>query len=225
VNSPYAYGMSDLNYYGNFVTIPGYGMGWQPFFMDASWNPYMDGAWAWYPGYGYMWVSAYPWGWMPYTYGGWAFAPGYGWFWQPGYWNTFNLAPRIVGTPGRINVPVPPRSGHQLVMVGHGLTAYSGSGIPKHVSVAPGSAGLAVRRGSVKDLPQVAKQISQNPRAVRVTTETAARSAAAPPMGPMGGEPFPGVHAGARGTSGGTMRQPPPMHTPAPRMPAGRPPH
>ncbi len=44
----------------------------------------MNGAWGFYPGYGYMFASAYPWGWMPYRYGNWMFVPSYGWMWQPG---------------------------------------------------------------------------------------------------------------------------------------------
>ena len=31
--SPYAYGASDLNYYGSFYNIPGYGMMWQPYLV------------------------------------------------------------------------------------------------------------------------------------------------------------------------------------------------
>ncbi|HET8825870.1 MAG TPA: FecR family protein, partial [Terriglobales bacterium] len=82
--SPYTYGTSDLAYYGNFFSAPGYGMMWQPYFIGAGWNPFMDGAWAFSPGFGYGWVSAYPWGWVPYHYGTWVFLPGYGWAWQPG---------------------------------------------------------------------------------------------------------------------------------------------
>jgi FecR protein len=63
--SPYAYGTSDLNYYGSFFNAPGYGMLWQPYFVGAGWDPFMNGAWAFYPGVGYGWVSAYPWGWTP----------------------------------------------------------------------------------------------------------------------------------------------------------------
>ena len=69
INSPYSYGMSDLNYYGSFMSLPGYGNVWQPYFIGANWSPFQDGAWAFYPGNGYMWVSGYPWGWMPYDYG------------------------------------------------------------------------------------------------------------------------------------------------------------
>ena len=33
--SPYAYGMSDLNYYGNFMMVPGYGWGWASLLAPA----------------------------------------------------------------------------------------------------------------------------------------------------------------------------------------------
>ena len=56
--SPYGYGASDLNYYGSFYNIPGYGMMWQPYLVGAGWDPFMNGAWTWYPGAGYAWVSA-----------------------------------------------------------------------------------------------------------------------------------------------------------------------
>ena len=58
--SPYGYGASDLNYYGSFYNIPGYGMMWQPYLVGAGWDPFMNGAWMWYPGAGYAWVSSYP---------------------------------------------------------------------------------------------------------------------------------------------------------------------
>ena len=64
-NAPYSYGSSDLNYYGSFYNVPGYGSMWRPYFVGAGWDPFMDGAWMWYPGFGYSWVSAYPWGWAP----------------------------------------------------------------------------------------------------------------------------------------------------------------
>ena len=73
--SPYAYGTSDLNYYGNFSNVPGYGTVWQPYFAGAGWDPFMNGAWAFAPGFGYGWVSAYPWGWTPYHYGAWVYCP------------------------------------------------------------------------------------------------------------------------------------------------------
>jgi len=48
--------MSDLNYYGNYSVVPGYGLVWQPYFMDASWSPFQDGGYVYYAGAGYMWV-------------------------------------------------------------------------------------------------------------------------------------------------------------------------
>ena len=78
------YGISDLNYYGTFASLPGCGMMWQPYFVDASWNPYATGLWASYPGAGYSWVSPYPWGWLPYHSGQWMQCGGAGWGWRPG---------------------------------------------------------------------------------------------------------------------------------------------
>jgi hypothetical protein len=64
---------------------------WRPYFTSAAWDPYANGAFAYYQGAGYSWVSPYPWGWMPYHYGSWSFCPGMGWGWQPsGMWNGLN---------------------------------------------------------------------------------------------------------------------------------------
>jgi len=169
LNSPYGYGVSDLNYYGNFMMIPGYGYGWQPFFMDANWNPFMDGAWAWYPGMGYTWVSAYPWGWMPYYYGNWGFFPGYGWAWQPGNWNAFYGVPRVVNPPAKVSLPIAPLSGRQTVMVGKGLTTNPAITSSK-LTINPGSAGFGVPR-SVRHLDRVAKTMQRTSAPVRVSAQ------------------------------------------------------
>ena len=81
-----AYGFQDLAYYGGFMNVAGYGLAWQPYGVSSwiGWNPYIAGAWAFTPGFGYAWASAYPWGWMPYHYGSWAYQNGTGWFWVPG---------------------------------------------------------------------------------------------------------------------------------------------
>jgi hypothetical protein len=117
--SPYAYGMSDLSYFGSFFTVPGYGLMWQPYFIGAGWDPFMDGGWAWYPGVGYVWVSSYPWGWMPYHYGSWTFLPTYGWAWQPGgSWTGLNNTPNTTNPPRTFNPPRPPATPvHSFVMV------------------------------------------------------------------------------------------------------------
>ncbi|MFZ1917668.1 MAG: FecR family protein [Terriglobales bacterium] len=169
-SSPYGYGVSDLNYYGSFMTIPGYGYGWQPFFVNAGWSPFMDGAWAWYPGAGYMFVSGYPWGWMPYYYGNWAQVPGYGWMWQPGAWNSWSGVPRVVNPSATLRLPAPPVSGHQTVLLGKGLTANPMMASGK-LTIKPGSAGLGVPRGSVHNLNHVARTMERNPRPVVVAMQ------------------------------------------------------
>jgi hypothetical protein len=84
VGSPYAYGSSDMSYYGSFMDTAGCGSMWRPYFASASWEPYSNGAWAWYEGAGYSWVSPYPWAWTPYHYGSWSYCAGTGWGWMPG---------------------------------------------------------------------------------------------------------------------------------------------
>ncbi len=106
--SPYQYGLNDLNYYGTYYDVPGYGYLWQPSGINLGWDPYMNGYWTWSPVYGYCWVSAYPWGWMPYRYGRWMWVSGYGWMWQPGYWHGWRPAPRLWNTPPGFHPPAPP---------------------------------------------------------------------------------------------------------------------
>jgi hypothetical protein len=75
---------NDLDYYGNWYNLPGYGQVWSPAGVSASWDPFGNGAWGYYPGSGYTWISGYPWGWMPYHCGAWDFLDGNGWIWIPG---------------------------------------------------------------------------------------------------------------------------------------------
>ena len=105
--SPYQYGLSDLNYYGGYYDVPGYGYLWQPYGIGVGWDPFMNGYWNYSP-YGYCWVSAYPWGWMPYRYGRWIFVPGRGWMWQAGGWNNWWRGPHVVGAPPGFRPPSPP---------------------------------------------------------------------------------------------------------------------
>ena len=90
-NSPYAYGLSDMSYYGSFMNAGGCGSMWRPYFASAAWDPYANGSWAWYPGAGYSWVSPYPWAWTPFHTGSWAYCDNVGWGWMPGGgWNGIN---------------------------------------------------------------------------------------------------------------------------------------
>jgi FecR protein len=106
--SPYQYGVSDLNQYGQYYDVPGYGEVWQPTGVGLGWDPFSNGYWSYSPGFGYTWVSAYPWGWMPYRYGRWVFVNGRGWCWAPGGWNRWYSRPRIASAPPGFHAPIPP---------------------------------------------------------------------------------------------------------------------
>ncbi len=108
IQSPYQYGASDLNYYGQYYDVPGYGEVWQPNNVGLGWDPFSNGYWSYAPGFGYTWVSAYPWGWMPYRYGRWVFVNGRGWFWAPGGWSRWYSRPRLVNAPAGFHAPLPP---------------------------------------------------------------------------------------------------------------------
>ena len=75
---------NDLDYYGNWYDLPGYGQVWAPSGVDASWDPFGNGSWGYYPSFGYTWISGYPWGWWPYHCGAWDYLDGWGWMWVPG---------------------------------------------------------------------------------------------------------------------------------------------
>lgn len=80
--SPDIAGYDNLDAYGQWQNVPGYGQSWIPN-EPSGWAPYRDGSWTWAGGYGWTWVGNEPWGWTPYHYGRWYYANGYGWAWYP----------------------------------------------------------------------------------------------------------------------------------------------
>ena len=74
-------GLNDLDSYGSWQDVPGYGQCWQPR-VAAGWAPYQDGYWSNEVALGLTWVSNEPWGWAPYHYGRWA-SVNQGWYWVP----------------------------------------------------------------------------------------------------------------------------------------------
>jgi FecR protein len=207
--SPYAYGASDLNYYGNFATVPGYGNLWQPYFAGAGWDPYMNGAWAYSPGYGYGWVSGYPWGWTPYHSGTWVYVPSYGWGWQPGgSWAGLNAQPTIAGGPAGFIPPKPPAAGTTTVAVNRGgsfprtTTGYLGS----KMTIPENSAGLGVPRGLVRNLGTLSQRAQK-----QGTASTRLPSSSSLSGFPSG---YPSSGASGGGRSGGfTARSVGPSHS------------
>jgi len=164
-STPYGYGYSDLGYYGGYSNVAGYGMLWQPYFAGFGWNPFMDGAWSWYPGFGYMWASAYPWGWMPYYYGNWIYVPSFGWGWQPGGWNGWRGGIHYVGAAVGFHPPVAPMGTVSTVAVGKGGPRTTT--VPSMRTVVNnGSAGLGIPRGSYGNLRHLNTQVAKTGSAV-----------------------------------------------------------
>lgn len=225
--SPYAYGTTDLSYYGSFFNYPGYGMMWQPFFAGVGWDPFMDGAWMCYPGWGYGWVSSYPWGWTPYHYGTWVFLQGHGWAWQPGgNWSPWYRQPLVANAPKGFTPPLRPTTGTTMIAVNRGTAStFTGN---KFV-VRNNSAGLGVPRGQFDHMSKLSQKV-QTHGAVSQRVEPVAMNSPSR-MGSMRGMP-PARSGGGRTSSPASRPSAPPpaparsMSMPSPHSsgaPAGGP--
>ncbi len=84
--SQYIPGLNNLDYYGSWQNVSGYGYCWTPR-VDSGWAPYQQGYWVTDYPYGPTWVSSEPWGYAPYHYGRWISA-GNQWYWIPDSVNT-----------------------------------------------------------------------------------------------------------------------------------------
>lgn len=208
--SPDAYGTTDLAYYGNFFNYPGYGMMWQPYFAGAGWDPFMNGAWASYPGWGFGWVSAYPWGWTPYHYGTWAFLSGYGWAWQPGgVWTAWYAQPVIRNAPKGFAAPQAPTSGTKTVLVSRGAVSTFAR---DRLVLRSNSAGLGVPRGEVQNLAKLSQKTQERgmvnqrvaPPPVALSSAGSAprtsRGVESMPIGRSSGISAPSSHSAASGS-------------------------
>ncbi len=76
-------GYEDLDEYGDWSYVAGYGPCWRPRAVAVGWAPYRFGHWAYVGPWGWTWVEDEPWGFAPFHYGRWAFVSN-GWFWVPG---------------------------------------------------------------------------------------------------------------------------------------------
>jgi hypothetical protein len=168
-SSPSGYGVSDMAYYGGFVNAGDCGSMWRPHFASAAWDPFSNGAWAYYPNSGYSWVSPYPWGWTPYHSGSWAYCNGTGWGWLPGgTWNGLNNSPAtLISKLGPTVLPHPPNrtpvfGGSPLVMVNLKPLTPSSLGSEDHFVFRNDSAGLGVPRGSLGRLDKFSQHTVQH---------------------------------------------------------------
>lgn len=88
-------GLNDLDYYGDWQNVSGYGNVWRPR-VSNGWVPYQDGQWVNNYPYGPTWVSNESWGYAPYHYGRWTNV-GNQWYWIPDAANTTpQYAPALV---------------------------------------------------------------------------------------------------------------------------------
>ena len=88
-------GVYDLDYYGDWQNVDGYGNAWRPR-VASGWVPYQQGQWTNNYPFGPTWVSSEPWGYAPYHYGRWANV-GNQWYWIPDALNTTpSYAPALV---------------------------------------------------------------------------------------------------------------------------------
>ena len=88
-------GFYDLDSYGAWQDVNGYGYAWSPR-VDSGWAPYQQGYWMNDYPYGMTWISTEPWGYAPYHYGRWASINNQ-WFWIPDTVNTTpTYAPALV---------------------------------------------------------------------------------------------------------------------------------
>lgn len=75
-------GLYDLDQYGDWQDVDGYGRCWTPR-VDADWSPYRSGSWDVNQVWGPTWIADEPWGYAPYHYGRWAYANSQRWVWVP----------------------------------------------------------------------------------------------------------------------------------------------
>src|SRR5258708_5542645 len=76
-------GYEDLDDYGRWHEVSGYGNVWTPGGVPGDWAPYRYGHWVFVSPWGWTWVEQEPWGFAPFHYGRWAFVDS-GWCWIPG---------------------------------------------------------------------------------------------------------------------------------------------
>ena len=76
-------GYEDLDDYGRWDNIRGYGYVWTPVGVPYDWAPYRYGHWVYIAPWGWTWVEDEPWGFAPFHYGRWAYVRSH-WCWVPG---------------------------------------------------------------------------------------------------------------------------------------------
>lgn len=104
--SPEMTGYEDLDDYGRWNYVAGYGNVWQPVGVAPGWAPYRYGHWAFISPWGWTWVEDEPWGFAPFHYGRWAYV-NTAWCWVPGpVYVRPVYAPALVAWVGGVSIAV-----------------------------------------------------------------------------------------------------------------------
>ncbi|MCW0218920.1 MAG: hypothetical protein OJI67_11415 [Prosthecobacter sp.] len=118
-NADYSMFYEELNPYGQWLEVEGYGYAWQPNLATRStWRPYVDGRWVW-SDHGWAWDTPEPFGWATYHYGRWVQINRRGWVWVPGRewapaWVSWRSGDDCVGW-----APLPPIRRHGFTSIGY----------------------------------------------------------------------------------------------------------
>src|ERR1700730_16727640 len=148
--SPEMTGYEDLDDYGRWQYVGGFGMVWVPSGVASDWAPYRNGHWAYIDPWGWTWVEDEPWGFAPFHYGRWAYAENR-WCWVPG-----PVAVRPVYAPALV------------VFVGGGRFAVEGGPGVVWFPLAPGEVYVPYYRGS----PRYVERVNITNTVVNVTRVT-----------------------------------------------------
>jgi hypothetical protein len=148
--SPEMTGYEDLDDYGRWQYVGGFGTVWVPFGVATDWAPYRNGHWAYIDPWGWTWVEDEPWGFAPFHYGRWAYVENR-WCWVPG-----PVAVRPVYAPALV------------VFVGGGRFALGGGPGVAWFPLAPGEVYVPYYRGS----PHYVERVNVTNTVVNVTKVT-----------------------------------------------------
>ena len=91
-----------LQDYGDWVLIEPFGFVFRPKVDFATFHPYQEGFWVPSDTWGWVWISAEPFGWATYHYGSWFWDRFQGWVWTPGMnwgpaWVSWQVSDRYAG--------------------------------------------------------------------------------------------------------------------------------
>ncbi len=118
-DADYSVFYEELEPYGKWLDVEGYGYAWQPALAARStWRPYTDGRWVW-SDQGWAWDTPEPFGWACYHYGRWVRMARQGWVWVPGRdwapaWVSWRSGGDCVGW-----APLPPERRRGYTSIGH----------------------------------------------------------------------------------------------------------